>query len=360
MVRRILIVAAALFAVSSPLAAQTQDEYMWTSNRPDGDAPLGVTDVRAIDMGTFEITYRFSQMNSRGVWFATDSLPLATTLQLYSDAPLTMTHQTHSVIGAYGISDRLTLTAEASFGVYERDHLTSGGVYYTTSAQALGDLVASGVYEVYRGGPYLLNMSLGASIPIGKARTWACTPNSDPVGQCQGDTPPEEPLPYDMRPGTGTFAIIPGISGQVQNEHGSLGAQFKGHINLGSKTLSAASGAATESSLTYGNRYEANGWAAYRFNDVISVSGGIRWQIWDNIEGGDLALDPTRDPADDPVFLSGQRADMPLGINFVVPGTSPIAGHRLYLEAVYALHHDYEGPQMGLDWGINLGWKAAF
>ena len=51
---------------------------------------------------------------------------------------------------------------------------------------------------------------------------------------------------------------------------------------------------------------------------------------------------------------------MPLGINFVIPGTSPLAGQRLYLEAVYALHHDYEGPQMGLDWGINLGWKAAF
>lgn len=357
MVRRSLIVAAALFVVSSPLAAQ--DEFQWTSNRPDGDAPLGVTDARAIDMGTFEITYRFTQMNSRGVWFVKDSLPLATTLQLYSDAPLTMTKQTHTVIGAYGVSDRLTITGQASFGVYERDHLTSGGVYYTTSAQALGDIVGTAIYEVYRGGPYRLDFSVGANIPIGKARTWGCTPVSDPVGQCQGDNPPEEPLPYDMRPGIGTFSIIPGISGQVQNEFGSLGAQFKGHINVGSKTLSGVGGG-TDGSITWGNRYEANGWASYRFNDVISASAGIRWQIWDNIDGSDPALDPTRDPADDPVFLSGQQADMPVGVNFVIPGSSPLAGQRLYVEAVYSLHKDFEGPQMGLDWGINLGWKAAF
>jgi len=341
-------VAAALFAVSSPLAAQ--DEFQWTSNRPDGDAPLGVTDVRAIDMGTLEITYRFTQMNSRGVWFVKDSLPLATTLQLYSDAPLTMTKQTHSVMGAYGVTERLTVTGEASFGVYERDHLTSGGVYYTTSAAALGDIIGTAIYEVYRGGPYLMNISMGASIPIGKSRTWACTPVSDPVGQCQSDSAPEEPLPYDMRPGLGTVSIIPGISGQVQNEFGSLGAQFKGHINVGTGPRD----------FTYGNRYEANGWASYRFNDVISGSAGIRWQIWDNVEGADPLLDPTRDPADDPVFLSGQQADMPLGINFVIPGTSPLAGQRLYLEAVYSLHKDFEGPQMGLDWGINLGWKGSF
>jgi len=30
------------------------------------------------------------------------------------------------------------------------------------------------------------------------------------------------------------------------------------------------------------------------------------------------------------------------------------------VEAVYAIHHDYEGPQLGLDWGLNLGWSASF
>ena len=43
-----------------------------------------------------------------------------------------------------------------------------------------------------------------------------------------------------------------------------------------------------------------------------------------------------------------------------MPEGSRLAGHRISFETVYALHHDYEGPQLGLDWGINLGWVAPF
>lgn len=340
MVRKSLIVAA-LVAVASPLAAQEDFEYQWTSNRPDAHAPLGVTADRTLDLGQIELTYRFTQMNSRGVWFVTDSLPLATTLQLYQVAPLTLSDQTHTVMGAYGVTEDLTVLATAEFHVYEREQLTSGGIYYITGAEELGDVTATAIYEVYQGGPFRMNVSLGGVIPVGKTRTWAQTPFSGGG---------EEALPYDMRPGNGTFAVLPGITGSIQNDHGSLGAQFKGRINVGTGPTD----------FTWGDRYEANGWAAYRFNDVISVSAGVRWQIWGNIEGADPNLDPTRDPGTDPVFLAGQRADMPIGINFVMPEGSPLAGHRLFIESVYALHHDYEGPQLGLDWGINLGWRMSF
>ena len=349
MVRRSLIVAA-LVAVSSPLAAQ--DEYVWTSARPDADAPLGVTGARTLDLGATEITYKFTQMNSRGVWYATDSLPLATTLQLYQVVPLTLSRQTHSVIVARGITEELTLMAQAEFSVYEREHLTGVGEFYTAGAEALGDITATAIYEAYRAGPYRLNISLGGVIPVGKSRTWACTPFIDPVNKCAntGTAPPEEPLPYDTRPGGGTFALMPGITGQVQNAVGSLGGQFRGRINIGTGLRDFA----------LGDSYEANGWAAYRVNDVFSVSAGIRWQIWGTIEGADPLLDRTRDPGSDAVFLAGQRADMPVGVNFVMPEGSPLAGQRLFFEAVYALHHDYEGPQLGLDWGINVGWKMGF
>lgn len=330
---------AALLAVAAPLAAQ--DEYVWTSNRPDAHAPLGVTGERTLDLGATEVTYTFTQMNSQGVWFRTDSLNLAQTLQLYQVAPLTMSKQTHMVSAARGVMEDLTIMATAEFAVYEREHLTSGGIYYIAGAEALGDITATAIYELYRSGPYRMSVSLGGIIPVGKQRTWAETPFS--AGG-------EEALPYDMRPGNGTFGVLPGISGQAQNEFGSVGAQFKGQINVGEGPTD----------FTYGDRYMANGWAAYRLNEQFSVSAGVRWQIWGNIEGADPELDPTRDPAADPVFLAGQRADMPLGINFVVPGDGPVAGSRLFAEAIYAIHHDYEGPQMGLDWGINLGWRMGF
>jgi hypothetical protein len=277
------------------------------------------------------------------VWFETQELPLAQTLGLYTVAPLTLSKQTHAVMMEYGLMEGLTLLASAEFAVYEREQLTGGGIYYITGAEELGDLNATAVYEIFAGGAYRIHASLGANIPIGKARTWAQTPFSG-AG--------EAALPYDMRPGSGSFSVQPGISGQVQNEYGSLGAQFKGNINLGVGIA--------DLDFTPGDSYEANGWAAYRFNDVISLSWGVRWQIWGNIDGADPTLDPTQDPATDPVFLAGQRADMPIGINFVIPGDGPLAGHRLFGEAVYAIHHDYEGPQLGLDWGLNLGYRAAF
>ena len=51
MVRKILIVAAIL-TVASPLAAQ--EEYVWTSTRPDCHAPTGVTGARPPVNGPLE------------------------------------------------------------------------------------------------------------------------------------------------------------------------------------------------------------------------------------------------------------------------------------------------------------------
>ena len=236
---------AALLAVSSPLAAQ--DEYVWTSSRPDAHAPLGVALARTLDAGAIELTYKFSQMNSRGVWYLTDSIPLAQTLGDYQVAPLSMSRQTHTLMGAWGFSDAVTLTATAEFGVFEREHLTSTSIYYIAGAEELGDVTASIIYEIHRGGPFRMNVSGGVVLPTGKARTWAQTPFSG-AG--------EEALPYDMRPGGGKLAFTGGISGQVQNEFGSVGAQFRGRINTG-----AGFG---DLDFTPGDTYQANGWAAYR------------------------------------------------------------------------------------------------
>jgi len=337
MVRRSLIVAV-LMAASSPLAAQ--DEWVWMGDRPDADAPLGVIGSRTLDLGVMEVGYRFTQFNSRGNWFSTDSLPLATTLQLYDVAPLTLSQQTHTGVFSWGLLPSLTLIGTAEFSIFEREQLTNGGVLFITRVEQLGDLTAAALYEVYNAGPYRANVSLGAVVPIGKSRTYADTPFDE-----------DDATPYDMRPGGGTFGLTPGASFLAQNEVGSIGAQFRARINLIEGVTD----------WTPGDRYESNGWAAYKFNDALSLSWGIRWAMWGRIEGADPQLDPTRDPGNDPVtgMAGGQRADMTIGVNFVMPDASPLAGHRFSVESIYAMHHDYEGVRLGLDWGINVGWTAG-
>lgn len=333
---------AALVAVSSPVAAQQQDEeFVWTAGRPDSDAPIGVYGARTLDAGSLELTYRYTQQNLRGVWFSKDSLPLATTLQLYTVAPLELTNVTHSVTAAWAMSDRLTLMGSAEFSLMERKQITNGGILYITGIEAIGDVTASALYEIYRQGPWRMNAFAGAVLPTGRARTYADTP----FGTAQA-------LPYDQRPGGGAFAATFGGSALVQNEVSSLGAQFKGRVHIGEGTAD----------FTPGDRYQADGWGAYRINRVFSASAGIRWQIWGSLEGADPLLLPTQDPGNDPVtgMAGGERVDLPVGINMIMPEGSVVAGHRLAVEATYAVHHEYEGVRLALDWGLNIGWTVPF
>lgn len=343
MVRRSLIVAA-LFVVASPLAAQTSPpgpvEWTWTTDRPDTNGPMGMFGARTLKDGEFEFAYRFVQMNSRGVWFDKDSLPLATTLQLYDNAPLTLSDIRHQVSISIGVSENLTLIARGEFAVLERETIANGSLL-RTGAEEFGDLEIAALYNVYAQGPYRMHIMAGAVLPVGTMTTYADTT----VAQT-GVTVAQ---PFDMRPSAGSFAATLGITGVAQNEFGSVGAQFK------LKSYIDESSAGT----TLGDRFEANGWAAVNLNQSFSVSGGIRWESWDNVEGVDARLNPSGDPMNLGALLGGQRVTLPLGLNFLMPEDGRFSGHRLSLEAVYALHQDLEGPQLGFDWGLNFGWSLA-
>jgi len=346
MVRRSLI-AAALLLVASPLTAQSPlpgpVEWTWNADRPDANAPVGVFGARVLEEGEIEFGYRFIQNNSRGVWFGTDSLTLAETLGPfgYDDAPVTQSDIRHRLELGWGLSQNLTLVARGEFVILERETAANGS-FIRAGAEEIGDVELGLLYNVYSGGAYRLHVQGGAIIPSGTTRTYADTTMAG------GATPVT--LPYDMRPGGGTFGAVGAMTGTVQNEVASLGAQFRIRGNFGENG----------SGYTMGNEYSANGWAAYKINQSFSVSGGVRWENWSHISGEDATLKPMGDPMNLGPLLAGQRAAMPLGVNFMMPDGSRFAGHRLSMEAVYTLHQDFEAPQLGLDWGFRFGWSMGF
>ncbi len=338
MVRKILIVAT-LLTVASPLAAQ--EDYVWTSKRPDGHAPIGMSGARTLERGALQFTYRFSQLNSKGVWLDNDSIPLATTLDFYDQAPLTLTNQTHSLSVSYGVTQELTFVAAVDYSSRQREQQTTGGVFYVTESQSLGDVTVSGLYNFLNLGAYKAHLQMGARIPTGQIDIFAETPFSSP--NTQG-------MPYDMRPGAGTFALLPGMTVQTQNEVASLGGQITGMIPVGTN----------DRSYSLGNSFRASGWAAYMLSDYMSASARIQWENWGGIEGGDPNLDPDQDPGNDGFFLEGERVDMHVGVNFYLPEGSRFAGHRLSIETIFPISHEYAGPQFGLDWGVIIGWQVVF
>ena len=338
MVRKSLLVAA-LMAMALPVSAQ--EDYVWSSRRQDGHAPLGVMNGRTLDRGTVEFTYRFSQFDSKGLWFGSDSLALETTLEFYEVAPLTLSNKSHRLGVSFGASDNLSVSANWTYGELERAQLTNTGVFYVTQASGMGDVEVDLLYSFYNSGPYRAHIQLGGMMPTGDEAIRGETPFS---------TPGEEALPYDMRMGTGTFALLPGLTVQAQNEVASVGAQVKGNFSLGTNDLGYAQG----------SQFEASGWGAYRINEYFSASARVRWISWNGIDGADPDLDPARDPGNDGFFLDGERIDLPIGLNFYLPEGSRFAGHRLSIEGFFPLSHEYEGPQFGMDWGVVMGWQVVF
>lgn len=338
MVRKSLLVAT-LLATAVPLAAQ--EEPTWSSTRPDAFAPLGIAGGRSLAMGQFEIAYRFTQMNSKGVWYQTDSLSLDETFDLYPVAPLALEDMRHTLALAYAPHEDFTVLAEIGYAQLHREQYTEDGLFYATDADELGDLEVTGRYTAFSEGRHRAYLQLGALIPTGTA---------DVRGETPFSTPDEEALPYDMRPGAGTFGVIPGLSIETQNEFGTVGAQFRALLRFGTNDLE----------YRLGNRYETDVWAAYRLNDFFAVTARAHYVKWNGLEGYDTGLDPLRDPGNEAYFRAGRRVDVPVGVNLFMPEDTRFAGHRLALEWIFPVHQKYDGPQLGADWGVVAGWHVVF
>jgi len=343
MVRKSLLVAM-LLAIAAPLAAQ--DELVWSSKRPDAQAPFGIQGSHLLVRGEFEATYRFNQLASKGVWFDGDSITLANALEFYHWAPRSLSALEHQVGLAYGLRDDLTLMATLGYQQRERQQYSDDGVLTVASHDDLGDLEVTGLYSVFTEGPYRAHVQLGATIPTGSTEARALDGSA---------------LSYDMRAGAGTFAVSPGLTMMTQNDAGSVGAQAKGTFYLGTNDLGYARG----------DRFELHGWASYRLNRYFSVSGRLAYQNWKRIEGADPELDARTiawltdyekgyDPGFEGYFLGGHRLDLPVGINLYMPDGTRFAGHRVSLEYIYPVSQKYDGPQLGADWGVVAGYQVIF
>lgn len=329
---RTSLIAVSLLAITAPLAAQ--DSVVWSSGRPDAQPPLGVTGGRTLDGGEIELRYRFERVNFRGVWLDNDSLPLAVVLEAYRVAPLTLERTTHYFGAAYAPTSDLTLLANMSFAQRTREQLDgTNDDLYVTEIDKLGDLEISGLYRVFDQNGARAHIQVGGLVPVGAF-----------------DIQAAEPLPYDMRPGGGTFAVLPGATAAAQNEFGTVGAQLKGTFYLGTNS----------SDYTPGDRLDGSAWASYRIDDHFGVSARAHYQSWGGFEGEDPTLDRLRDPGNDAPFLGGRRVDLVTGVNVLLPEGSSLAGHRVALEWIFPVNRHYDGPQLGADWGITLGWQASF
>lgn len=342
MVRKSLLVAV-LLATAAPLAAQ-EAPVEWTFGRPDGQAPPGVIDGQVLPKHRVMFGYRFIQMNSKGLWLNHDSLTLNESLQYYTVVPLTMVNQTHELTLAFAPTSTLTLSAHMTYSQRVRDALNAANdTIYETQSKGLGDLTVSALYSVYHQGAYRAHIQLGGIFPTGA---------DNPTGETVFSPTVPESLPYDMRTGAGVYGILPGMTMLAQNAHGSVGAQVRGTFYIGTNSVGVAPG----------NAYEVTGWAAYKLNDFFSISGRMAYRRWDAMKGMDpsVAAYVGQDPGYNPYYAKGYSLQVPLGLNIYMPQGLHLGGNRLFVEYLRTVSQYYQGPHLGGNWGIVVGWDAVF
>jgi hypothetical protein len=335
-----LLVASALI---QPLGAQTSQAHMWASDRPDAKAPVGITEDRILPAGDFQMGVRYLFSDMSGQAFGTDSLTVNQVLSLFDVAPSEMVTQGFAVDLLWGVTERITLTATGTFAQKTMDNLArlegqnNAFLFYQTQAAGIQDIKVNALYDVLSRGDLRFHVHMGASIPLGAIDTNDVTPFSNTYAT---------QLPYPQQLGSGTFDLMPGATFNIQNEKASLGLQGKAIIRLGENDRGWA----------LGDLFEGNMWGGIKTSTWSSVSLGLRYSSWGNVEGFDDELNPNESPAHNTLTQAGWRVDLPIGINFVLP-EGQLEGHRLGLEFLLPIHQDLDGPQLKHRWSVAAGWS---
>lgn len=323
--------------------------------RADSHGPIGVMGEHTHLAGEWMLSYRYMHMAMEGNLIGSDSVSTSEIHQQgYMNAPEKMTMKMHMLGGMYAPSDELTLMLMLPLIENEMDlnmrmpMMSMGGMGamamvdtpFSTKTDGWGDLKIGSLFNYHKTDSSDLILNFMVSLPTGSID------EKDNTAMSMGN---KVQLPYAMQLGSGTYDIMPGITYTVKQASYSWGAQAKATIRLGEN----------DNDYSLGDRYMATAWYARPFAGTLSWSSRLAYEHWDNIDGVDKALNPMMRnmvPTADPNLRAGERVDLALGLNWIIPGSKT---NRLALEVIKPIYQHLDGPQMESDYSLVLGWQLS-
>lgn len=305
-------------------------------------APAGVMGEHSHHAGEFMFSYRYMSMEMddtyNGDSKVSERAQLIPNGGAYLVIPTEMTMEMHMFGMMYAPNDDVTLMVMVPYLSLEMDHLTAMGGVFTTKSSGFGDVKVTGMFQVKQEEHQSVLFNLGVSIPTGSIDERDQTP----MGRAQ--------LPYPMQLGSGTFDLLPSLV--VVNQHGnsSCGMQLGGVVRL----------ADNSHGYRLGDRVNATAWYARNLSDSFSASVRLNYEWWDDVKGADsrLAGPPFIVPTADPERRNGSRLDALVGFNIYFHD-GILEGHRLAIEAGVPIYQHLDGPQLGNDWIVIIGWQKT-
>ncbi|WP_417317191.1 transporter [Emcibacter sp.] len=320
------------------------EENMNFSARPDAHAPIGVMGDHRHKQGEFMISYRYGYMDMKGFRSGTTQLQDSDLYEAgYAIAPVKMSMQMHMLGLMYAPSDRITLMGMVPYMQKDMDHRQSpmmGGRKFTTRTDGFGDIKLSGMVGLWEAAGHKIHATLGVSAPTGS------------INQ-RGDTLlPDQPLPYGMQMGSGTWDLLSGLTYVGYGRSFSWGAQASAVVRTGTN----------DNGYRLGDIYKGVVWIAHPLSDFASASVRLDYTNTGSLDGADERLGtmlPRMVPTADPNNSGGDEVDVSFGLN-LFSKDGALKGHRLAVEIGVPVYRDLNGLQMEKDYSLMLGWQKAF
>jgi len=312
----------------------------WTAARPDGHAPIGVSEDHAHGAGEAMIGLRYRTVEMRGLADGSTRVSPLQVLDTFQMAPQSMQMSMVGLGLMWAPADIVTLTAMISFTSTDMRSSTRTLALFDTEATGFGDARVSTIWRLWRFSRQQVLVNLGVSLPTGSIDETARTPMN-----------PDALLPYSMQLGSGSYELLPGLTYVGQANDWSWGVQGLADFRLGKN----------ERDWRRGHAVAVTGWFAYRFADWISASTRAAYDYSANVVGADPQLNPMMSPAADPQRQGGHRIVALLGANLYVAGGA-FKDLRLAIEGGFAPFQSLNGPRLlvasvfvaGLQYGLSV------
>ena len=302
-------------------------------------APIGVMADHGHKKGEWMVSYRFMNMDMPVNYSGSKTLDVGEVLNDYMISPISMTMRMHMLGAMYGVSDELTAMVMLPYVAKTMGHRRrSDGRQFTTESSGLGDIRLSGLFSIKDRTGLPVHLDFGVSFPTGGIDETDATLSG-----------PGQDLPYPMQLGSGTYAVLPGVTY----------ADSAGAVSWGFQETSAFQLGKNHRKYQLGDFHEMTAWVAYAWREWMSTSLRVKGSIWGDITGADPRLTPTKVPTADPDRKAGERVELFIGAN-LLGHHGNFKNHRLALEVGYPVYQHLDGPQLGFGVQGTVGWQYAF
>ena len=148
-------------------------------------------------------------------------------------------------------------------------------------------------------------------------------------------------MPYGMQGGDKSYSLLSALTYTKTYDKWKIGSQIKSKKNIKSQEWN------------FGDSYEMNIWTQRGINNISAWSFRLKFQDIESLDGYSAEIRAPVQTAN-PLNYGGKTLSIGIGINIMLQKGS------IGLESYKPISRDLNGPQMGMNWGIQAGYHLAF